>query len=170
MSPPPDFDALCAAELKSLVLQLLEEVAQLRRTVAVQRDEIARSRAGRPDREAFRSMRVSMSGETTLACLPGMAFVSSSCRKDLRPEGRVTVRGAGRQAFEREKGHVAVGSAAGDRGEQFLCRLCRGPGGVRSRGLSDDRCQYSSVSITVRTRVVTDGSAGSGERDFISRS
>jgi hypothetical protein len=46
MSPPPDIDALCSAELKSLVLQLLEEVAQLRRTIAAQRDEIARLKGG----------------------------------------------------------------------------------------------------------------------------
>jgi len=46
MSPPPDIDALCSAELKSLVLQLLEEVAHLRRTIAAQRDEIARLKGG----------------------------------------------------------------------------------------------------------------------------
>src|SRR5665213_2793933 len=46
MSPSLDIDALCAAELKSFVLKLLEEVRQLRRTVAAQRDEIARLKGG----------------------------------------------------------------------------------------------------------------------------
>ena len=39
MSPLPDFDALSPAELKSLVLKLLEEGAELRRLVAALRDE-----------------------------------------------------------------------------------------------------------------------------------
>jgi len=43
---PPDIDALSAAELKSLVMKLLEEVTELRRTVAAQRDEIARLKGG----------------------------------------------------------------------------------------------------------------------------
>src|ERR1039458_4498724 len=46
MSPPPDIDSLSAPELKSLVLKLLEEVAQLRRTVAAKRDVIARLKGG----------------------------------------------------------------------------------------------------------------------------
>ncbi len=54
MSPPPDFDALSPAELKSLVLELFEKLAESERTIAALRDEIARLKGGpgRPDIKA----------------------------------------------------------------------------------------------------------------------
>jgi hypothetical protein len=49
MPLPENIDGLSPAELKLLVVQLLEEVADLRRTVAAQIDEIA-ERHGAGDR------------------------------------------------------------------------------------------------------------------------
>src|SRR5437660_4350086 len=48
MAPPSDLDILTHADLKGLVLKLLEQIAELQRTIALQRDEIARLKGGPP--------------------------------------------------------------------------------------------------------------------------
>ena len=46
MVPPADLDSLSYAELKNLVVALLEQAAELQRTNAALRDEIARLKGG----------------------------------------------------------------------------------------------------------------------------
>ena len=53
MVPPANLDSLSHTELKNLVIALFERVAELRRTVAAQADEIARLKDG-PRRPNFK--------------------------------------------------------------------------------------------------------------------
>jgi hypothetical protein len=46
MVPPANLDDLSYTELKNLVVALFEQVAELRRTIAAQADEIARLKGG----------------------------------------------------------------------------------------------------------------------------
>src|SRR6516162_3658920 len=46
MVPPANLDDLSHAELKNLVVALFEQIAELRRTIAAQAEEIARLKGG----------------------------------------------------------------------------------------------------------------------------
>ena len=64
MSLPPDFEHLSPAELKGLVIALLEKVAMMERTVTALRDEIARVKnvPGRPVISKRRGVSMLVSG------------------------------------------------------------------------------------------------------------
>src|SRR5271156_7184357 len=64
MPPPPDLEVLSPAELKSLVLELLDEREEFRRTIGALRDEIARLKGGpgRPDIKANVKPQIQPSG------------------------------------------------------------------------------------------------------------
>src|SRR5271154_231073 len=64
MPPPPDIDALSPRDLKRLVLELLDERAELRRTIGALRDEIARLKGG-----------------------PGRPDIKASVKPDIKPSG-----------------------------------------------------------------------------------
>src|ERR1700731_1559232 len=55
MSPPPDVDRLSHADLKDLVLRLLEEVAELRRTVAASAMRLLGSKGERRHQKRYGS-------------------------------------------------------------------------------------------------------------------
>jgi hypothetical protein len=46
MVPPANLDDLSHAELKNLIVVLFEQIAELRRTIAAQAEEIARRKGG----------------------------------------------------------------------------------------------------------------------------
>ena len=88
MPPPPDIDALSPPDLKSLVLELLDERAELRRTIGALRDEIARLKGGpgRPDIKASVKPDIEPSGmEKASEAAP--ASLSASAR-GAAPRGR----------------------------------------------------------------------------------
>ena len=60
----------------STIDQSRPAISQARRPALIESRIIARSRAGNEERETWRSMRFSMGGVTTLACLPGIDGVS----------------------------------------------------------------------------------------------
>src|SRR5580700_1243430 len=167
MPPLEDIDGLTPAKLKDLVLKLLEKVAALERTVAAQRDEIARLKGG-PGRPNIKpnskpsGMEQATRSEAGWGFRPGAAPAWEHALEvvDRRGTQGQADRAAARLALQGLHQLRGAGPGVGFARHRFPVRALAGPRRQGDDGTAASRHRWSfrAATAALRTRPISSGS------------